>query len=64
MHINISLPMYSYFIIVISMLQVINAVKPDIVVIELCYNRNSILSINESTIANVSGITLGIYNIG
>uniref|UniRef100_A0A2S2QT17 TraB domain-containing protein n=1 Tax=Sipha flava TaxID=143950 RepID=A0A2S2QT17_9HEMI len=43
--------------------QVINAVKPDIIVIELCYNRNSILSIDESTIANVSGITLeGLQN--
>jgi len=42
---------------------VINAVKPDVVVIELCYNRNSILTIDESTIANVSGISLGIYII-
>lgn len=38
----------------------INKVKPDVVVIELCKNRNSILTIDESTIANVSGITLGI----
>jgi len=38
--------------------QVINQVKPDIVVIELCNSRHSILSIDESTISNVSGITL------
>lgn len=37
--------------------QVINAVKPDVVVIELCQSRHSILTIDESTIANVSGIT-------
>jgi len=31
-----------------------------VVVIELCQSRNSILTIDESTIADVSGITLGI----
>ncbi|XP_050436971.1 traB domain-containing protein [Adelges cooleyi] len=38
--------------------QVINVVKPDVVVIELCPSRNSILEIDESLIANVTGITL------
>ncbi|XP_050537326.1 traB domain-containing protein [Daktulosphaira vitifoliae] len=37
---------------------VINAVKPDVVVIELCLNRKTILTIDESTIADVTGITL------